>query len=198
MTRTNSIALFFLIFLTCFAESKAAFIQTSISGNLIIEWVSSEAAPAYTEFGLGTPSTNSLLADRDVALIRDGTTLITPISVNMGFYTADSNIDFYMKDEFGGTFWAFTKNLENSPTDSDLVAFRDTDNSLGLGGSVIEVLGVDNWIFHLDGPASICCDDDDNDFVVHAYISPVPLLGSGAFFVSGVLLLLGVVKKRIF
>ncbi len=95
-----------VLLLGCGAN-HASFIETTASGYLIIEYLGSHAAPAYTEFGLGTPSTDSVLSERNVALIRDGITLSTPSIVNMGFYEGGSELDFYMKDIYGGTFWAF-------------------------------------------------------------------------------------------
>ncbi len=140
--------------------------NTSRPGSLLIEFISSDAAPAYIEFGIGSPDLDSTLDDREFALIRDGVDLITPTTANMGYYPAEAEIDFYMITEFGGVFWAFSSNLGDEPTSSDLVTFTDIDNSLGFGGSIVEELGPDDWILHMDDPASICCDDDDNDFVV--------------------------------
>ena len=83
--------------------------------------------------------------------------------VDLGFFPAGSQLDFYNVSSYGGTFFAFSSALDGSPTARDLVVFRDTNNSLGFGGSAVETVGVDEWILHLDDAASLG-NDDDNEF----------------------------------
>ena len=138
-----------------------------------------------------------LVSERDVALIRDGTVLTSPSSVNMGFYSASSSIDFYFKSIFGGTFWGFSSNLTGSPTSFDLETFTDTNNSLGFGGSIIVQQGIDDWIFHMDDPASV--DDDDNDFVVRVHVEPtsaIPVPPAIWLFGSGLIGLIGLARRK--
>lgn len=174
-------------------KSSEAFIVTSQAGDLFIEFISSEASANYIEFGLGTPSPNSALSERNPALIKEGGALTTGPLSNMGFFPAGANLDFYMTCFFGQTYWAFTSNLNSSPTSSDLVTFKDTNNSLGFGGSIIEPSGINKWIFHMDDPASARYDDDDNDFVVRVQVIPqvVPIPTSLLLLVSGLMVFLG-------
>lgn len=146
------------------------FLKTSRSGDLIVEFVSSEAGFARMELGLGTPDESSAASQRKVALIHDQGNLVTPAIVNLGFFPAGSEIDFYMVGDYAGVHWAFSRNLANKPTPADLATFRDTDLSLGRGGSIIEKRGPDDWILHLDDPVSFQIDDDDNDIVVRVRI----------------------------
>ena len=191
------ITLAFILSSSIISPIANAFIVTSAPGDLFIDFVSSEAAPAFYEFGIGTPSTSSDVSERDVALIRDGTVLTSPSSVNMGFYSASSSIDFYFKSIFGGTFWGFSSNLTGSPTSFDLETFTDTNNSLGFGGSIIVQQGIDDWIFHMDDPASV--DDDDNDFVVRVHVEPtsaIPVPPAIWLFGSGLIGLIGLARRK--
>lgn len=164
--------LLLLAVLTWPAIGSAALLTTTVGGDLYFEFVSSEAASANFEFGLGTPSVLSQPSERQIGLVRTGT-IVTPADpVNMGYFAAGSGLDFFMRSNFGGDFWAFSSHLGGSPTPSDLITFEDADNSLHLGTSIVESIGLDNWIFHMDDPASICCDDDDNDFVVRVFVEP--------------------------
>lgn len=44
-------------------------------------------------------------------------------------------------------------------------AFQDTDGSLG-STSVVEQIGPDRWVMHLDGANSYKYDDDDDDMPI--------------------------------
>lgn len=178
-------------------------ITTTVAGDLIFEVLSGEGASSTQEFGFGTPSTSSTIGDRDVIFLislNGGVSGVSPAAtVNTGFFPAGSELDFYNVSDFGGTFFAFSSTLGGSPTASDLVVFADADNSLGFGGSVVEMVGTDNWILHLDDAASICCDDDDNEMVIRVYvdpsITPVPEPASALLYVSG-LVALGLLGRR--
>ncbi|WP_428776508.1 PEP-CTERM sorting domain-containing protein [Vibrio sp.] len=184
------------------ASTANAFIITSKSGDLIAEFVSSEAASAYIEFGIGTPSIDSEFSHRNALIVRDGVNIISGTTVNAGYVAAGTKLDFYMKTIFHAeSFWSFTTNLLAAPTASDLVSFSDADNSLGFGGSIVQPIGRDNWIFHMDDPASICCDDDDDDLVVRIRINPkndhVPVPEPGTFLLLMLGLAgIGMMKKR--
>jgi len=157
---------------------KGAFLNTSTSGDLIFEIIEGHGATSTLEFGLGTPDVNSTIYQRNVIftinLVDENVASVYPSRiVNMGYFPAGSGLDFYNLSNYSGTHWAFSSNLDSEPTPSDLVVFRDTDNSLGYGGTVIETISVDNWILHLDCAASICCDDDDNEMIIRVRVGNV-------------------------
>lgn len=107
--------------------------------------------------------------------------------VGLGEFLAGSGLDFYIKTSFGGNFVTYSNVLDERA----LVAFFDTDNSLGLGGSAIQRTGANTWLLNLDDAASLAFDDDDNDYRVQIRLVAVPeasslLLGSlGILVISG-------------
>lgn len=166
-----------IVGLAVFASTSAqALLVTTQAGDLVFEVLSGEGAPSSQEFGLGTPSSSSVQTDRDVVFIINlsgGVTSVTPSPVvNKGFFPAGSILDFYNLSDFGGSQFAYSSALGGTPSASDLVTFYDADNSLGFGGSVVEQLGVDDWVLHLDDAASTCCDDDDNEMVIRVRVVP--------------------------
>lgn len=188
------------------AASAVPLLTTSQAGDLIFEVLRGEGATSTQEFGFGTPSTGSSIAERDVIFVIElngGVSSVAPSPVvNAGYFTAGSSLDFYNVSNFGGTFFAFSSALGGSPTPSDLVVFADADNSLGFGGSIVETIGVDNWILHMDDAASICCDDDDNEIVIQVWVDhsaepPVSVAepASIAVFALG-LITLGAARRR--
>jgi len=150
----------------------------------MFQFLSSEAGPALMEFGLGSPSTDSSIDERDVIFLidtRNGT--ISPDTiVNMGYYYAGSGLDFYNISDWSTPIkWAFSSHLSASPTNEDLAVFTDRDNSLGWGGSIVESIGQDSWVLHMDDAWSYNIDDDDNEMVIKVWVdtsasppAPVP------------------------
>lgn len=176
--------------------SHAALITTSVSGDLIFEVLSGEGGASFQEFGFGTPSANSVKSDRDVIFTIELNGSVVGVDpspiVNAGFFSSGSALDFYNVSSFGGSFFAYSSTLGDNPSVSDLVTFTDVDNSLGFGGSVVEVVAANTWILHLDDAASgLCCDDDDNEMVIKISVdpngvpdmTPVPLPSTLVFFV---------------
>src|SRR5262245_4018112 len=150
-------------------SSGAPLLVTSTSGELFFQVLEGHGATSNQEFGIGTPATNSLPSDRTIVftihLVNENVGSVTPSAVvNMGFFSAGSALNFYNLSDFGGPHWAFSEHLGSSPSFADLEAFTDRNGSLGLGGSVVETLGTDDWILHLDDAAS--SDDDDNEMVI--------------------------------
>lgn len=150
------------------------FLVTSNGGELVFELLEGEGL-GDVELGLGTPVTTASAAARDVIftvhLSYSGLTVLPSARVSKGYYQAGSGLDFYGLSNFGGSrYWAFSSHLGGNPSAADLVMFRDTDNSRRRGGSVVDTLGTDHWILHLDDGASVCCDDDDNELVVRVRI----------------------------
>lgn len=135
-------------------------------GYLSIQFVGGEAG-GVTTFGLGTSPSNF------VALfsgLPNSPSSLSPI--NVGFFAAGVTIHFGMFTTFGGSSgWAFS----NGTDQASLVAFSDIDNSLGLGGSIIQQTSGNTWVLHLDDALSYLVDDDDNDVRIRLQITDKPV-----------------------
>lgn len=153
-------------------------LTTQTAGTLHFELLGTNGAASWLEFGLGTPDFPSDLEERRWVFFHNsqfGNQLRSHDTVNAGLVAAGQSLDFYVVTTFANkTHVAFSSRIA-TPTPSDLVVFHDTDNSLGFGGTVAETLGIDDWVLHLDDAASMCCDDDDNELIIHVYISPAPM-----------------------
>jgi hypothetical protein len=115
--------------------------------------------------------------------------------VLVGLFTAGQVVDFYERSTFGGLEGvAFSFDTTTEPS---RVAFMDLDDSLGLGGRVIEQTSPTTWLMHLDDAVSYLFDDDDNDVLIQIRLEatvtggPVPepsslvLGGTGALVMAG-------------
>ena len=170
------IGLFAIIGATCLSASgdaSASLISTTVSGDLKFEYLGGEAGPSIQEFGIGTPSTGSLASDRNAVFIIDYYQPRTSLPIiNKGYFWQGSQLDFYNLSSYNGNLFAFSSGLSTSPTLADRAAFSDTDNSLNLGGSVVEQIGGNAWILHLDDAWSYLYDDDDNELIIKIWIDP--------------------------
>ncbi len=161
----------------CFgAIAHADLITTTQSGNLIFELIDGRGGTSNQEFGIGRHDDLGALEKIFIVhLENESVKDVTPsYVVDMGFFAAGTGLDFYNISDWGGTSYAFSSALGGSPTAQDLVVFTDADNSLGLGGSVVESLGLDHWRLHLDDAASYNIDDDDNEMIIDVRVTPVP------------------------
>jgi len=135
-------------------------------GYLSVQFVGGEAA-GVTTFGLGTSPGNFVAL---LSGLPNNPSSLNPI--NVGFFAAGVTIHFGMFTTFGGSSgWAFS----NGTDQASLVAFSDIDNSLGLGGSIIEQTGSNTWELHLDDAQSYLVDDDDNDVLIRLTITNKPV-----------------------
>ena len=138
------------------------------SGNLYLEAVGGSAGSTGTaDFGLGTSQADFVPCLMGLAPNRSfGEVLV-------GFKRAGETIHFGMVTQFrGDTAWAFS----NGTDSSSLIAFGDQDNSLFMGGRVLEQTGPKAWLLHLDY-ANLGYDDDDNDILIAIRLETNP--GSG-------------------
>ena len=180
------------LFACCAAH--ASLITTSASGDLMFAYLGGEAGPSLQEFGIGTPAESSSLADRNVVFVVDYRLppVLVPI-VNKGYFWSGSELDFYNLSDYNGNLFAFSSRLASGALQPDLAVFTDRDNSLHLGGSVVQPVGDNAWILHLDDAWSYAYDDDDNELLIKVWVdqSAVPplvipepgslaLLGAGA------------------
>jgi hypothetical protein len=166
----------------------ASLLTTTTPGYLIFEAIEGHGDTSNQEFGLGTPPIGAPANQRQIIFtihLRDEQIdYVTPSNiVNMGFFPAGSALDFYNISDYRGEHWAFSSTLDSSPSASDLEVFRDRNNSLGFEGSVVEVVGLDHWILHLDDAGSI--DDDDNEMILRVRVEPVPEPSGTTLFVVG-------------
>ncbi len=152
-------ALFFSASIQIRAESFVA----PYSGNLYLQCVGGTAA-AVSTFGVGTspttftpyltglPSHPSPSGQALVGAIAAGGTVIFGIS------TVWNN----------QTYWAFS----NATDQASLVAFSDIDNSLHMGGKIIEQTSQSTWLMHFDDAASYLFDDNDADILIQLTLVP--------------------------
>lgn len=165
-----------------------ALIVTPFDGVIQFELLDGRGATSTQEFGIGTPSLASAPADRQVVfivqLVDEVVQSVTPSAiVNWGLVAQGTELDFYNLSHFGGIAWSFSSHLSGTPSSSDLQTFRDGDNSLGLGGSVVENVGLGSWILHLDDAHS--ADDDDNELLIRVALLPVPEPSTALLFSVG-------------
>ena len=142
------------------------------SGYLWIQYIGGSAAEADTTFGLGTSASDF------VPLLTGLESGSTPPPVNAGFFSAGTTIHMGMFTTWGEqSGWAFSDWTDQA----SLVAFSDIDDSLGLGGSIIQQIGPNNWVLHLDDAVSYLVDDDDNDILLVLRIWSKPWCGTSTF-----------------
>lgn len=162
-------------------SAKADSFVMPTDGYLFLQQVGGNAA-ATTTFGLGT-SQNDFLPIYTGLPNKPSPTG----SVLVGFFVQGTVIDFAMFTTFSGASgWAFSSGTDTA----SLFAFSDIDNSLGLGGSIIQQTGTNRWVLHLDDALSFGFDDDDNDVLmglrVSKHLSSVPEPTTSLLFLSGV------------
>lgn len=157
--------------------ANAGLITTTISGDLVFEALEGHGATSDQEFGLGTPNQGTPAHLRQTVftlhLVNEQINSVTPTqTVNMGYFAAGTALDFYEISSWYGEYWAFSSHIGQSPSFADITVFQDTDNSLGFGGSVVETIGLDSWVLHLDAAYNQYIDDDDNELVIRIHVEP--------------------------
>lgn len=193
-----------MLFLFCLGIgiTDASLITTTTSGDLMFEYLGGEAGPSLQEFGLGTPNINSALSQRNMIFQIDyrNATVTPSVTVNKGYFVSGSQLSFYNLSDYNGNLYAFSSSLSGSPSSSDLSVFSDTNNSLGLGGSIVENIGFNNWVLHMDDAWSYMYDDDDNEMLIRVWVdqsasppaTPVPEPATMLLFGSGFAALAGI------
>jgi len=155
----------FAVLPTCArADSIQEFVMPS-SGYLSIQFIGGEAG-GVTTFGLGT-SPSSFIAL--LTGLPNNPSILS--AVNAGFFSAGTIVHMGMFTTFGDSGWAFSSGTDQAA----ITAFSDIDNSLGLGGSIIQQTGPKTWVLHLDDALSYKYDDDDNDVLIRLRITSKPL-----------------------
>ena len=152
------------------------------SGYVSFQFIGGSAG-GVTQFGLGTSPSNfvSLLT----GLPNNPSSLKI---INAGFFSAGSIVQMGMFTRFAGmSGWAFSSGTDQA----SIVAFSDTHNTLGLGGSIYQQTGPHTWVLHLDDALSYLYDDDNNDVLLRMRITSKPVTTTTPEPASGVLLLTG-------
>ena len=129
-----------------------------VSGQLYLQQKGGSAG-AVTTFGLGTSPANFVPYYTGLPNDPDPTG-----EVSVGSFTAGTTIHFGMFTETG---WAFS----NGTDQASIVAFTDVDDSLGMGGSIIQQTSANTWLLHLDDALSYLVDDDDNDVLMQLRVA---------------------------
>ena len=134
-----------------------------VNGTLYLQQKGGDAG-ASTELGIGTSPTNFVKYYSGLPNNPD------PVGeVLVGTFTKGTIINFGMLTQFGSqSGWAFT----SGSTRASVVAFSDVDNSLHMGGKILQQLSPTTWLLHLDDALSYLYDDDDNDVLMQIRIVP--------------------------
>jgi hypothetical protein len=142
------------------------------------------SAGGTTQFGLGTSPSNfvSLLS----GLPNNPSSLAI---INAGYFTAGSIVQMGMFTTYAGmSGWAFSSGTDQA----SIIAFSDTHDTLGLGGSIYQQTGPHTWVLHLDDALSYLYDDDNNDVLLRMRITSKPITTTTTPEpASGVLLMTG-------
>ena len=133
------------------------------NGTLYLQQKGGEAG-ASTEFGLGTSPNNFVKYYSGLPNNPD------PVGeVLVGSFTKGTIINFGMFTEFGSaTGWAFSSGTDRA----SVVAFSDVDDSLHMGGGIMQQTSSTTWLLHLDDALSYQFDDDDNDVLMQVRVVP--------------------------
>jgi uncharacterized protein (TIGR03437 family) len=145
-----------LLFVSAASSAQAEGFIVPRSGNLYVRAVGGSAG-GTSQFGLGTSQNNftPLLSGLPGNPSPSG-------EVFAGLVSAGQTVHFGMFTVFGSSAYAFS----NATDAASQGAFWDTNNSLGMGGSIIEQTSSNTWLLHLDDARSYQFDDDDNDVLI--------------------------------
>jgi len=135
-----------------FAESFVA----PYSGTLYLRCIGGSAG-ATSEFGTGTSPADW------TSYLRNLPPASPTSEIRIGNVTAGELVPFAMRTKWlGKEYWAFS----TADDQASATAFSDTDNSLMMGGNIIEQTAPNTWVMHLDDAASYTVDDNDADFLI--------------------------------
>jgi uncharacterized protein (TIGR03437 family) len=124
------------------AQTGGVFVAPS-AGTLYLKCVGGSAG-ATSQFGTGNSSTNF------VSYLSSLPQSCPDTEVAAGTVTAGQTVPFGIETSWGGqTYWAFSTGTDQG----SMVSFTDMNNSLGLGGSIIQQTGSNTWVLHLNDAA---------------------------------------------
>jgi hypothetical protein len=135
------------------------------TGDLYLQQMGGSAG-GVTTFGLGTSPSNFVPYYTGLPNNPSPTG-----EVFVGLFNGGTTIHFGEFTTFAGqSGYAFS----NDTDQASIIAFSDVDNSLGMGGSIIQRTGPNTWLLHLDDALSYLYDDDDNDVLMQVRVIPEP------------------------
>jgi uncharacterized protein (TIGR03437 family) len=113
------------------------------AGTLYLKCVGGSAG-ATSQFGVGSSPSNF------VSYLSSLPQSCPDTELAAGTVTAGQTVPFGIETSWGGqTYWAFSTSTDQG----SMVSFTDMNNSLGLGGSVIQPAGANTWVLHLNDAA---------------------------------------------
>lgn len=171
-----SLSLVFVCVAVATHTARADEFVMPFTGDLYLQQMGGEAS-GVTMFGLGTSPSNFVPYYSGLPNNPNPTG-----EVLVGLFNAGTTVHFGEFTEFAGqSGYAFS----NGTDPASIVAFSDVDNSLGMGGSIIQRTGPDTWLLHLDDALSYLYDDDDNDVLMQVRVAPVPEPASCVLVIAG-------------
>ena len=144
-----------------------------ISGTLYIQCVGGSAG-ATSQFGTGTTIANF------VPYLSSLPGSCPSAEVAVGAVAAGQTVTFGIHTLWlGKDYWAFS----NGTDPASIVSFTDTNNSLGMGGKVIQQTGPSTWVMHLNDAAHYTVSSNEaNNILIQLRLSssvPPPQIGGG-------------------
>jgi hypothetical protein len=134
-----------------------------VTGALYLKCVGGSAG-ALSQFGLGTsPSTF-------VSYLSALPQACPTAEVAAGRVNAGQAVPFGIQTWWTGqSYWAFS----TSSDPGSIVSFTDMNNSLGWGGSVLQSVGTNSWVLHLNDAAHYTLSDDEgNNILIQIRLQP--------------------------
>lgn len=144
------------------ADAHAESFVAPVSGTLYISCVGGSAG-AVSQFGTGTSSANF------VPYLSSLPESCPTAQVSLGAVTAGQTVPFGIETQWGGqTYWAFSTGTD----EASIVSFTDVNNSLGMGGNIIQQTGTNTWVMHLNDAAHYTISQDEaNNILIQLQIS---------------------------
>lgn len=144
------------------APTGGVFVAPS-SGTLYLKCVGGSAA-ATSQFGIG--SSPSAFVSYLSSLPQSCPTT----EISAGNVTAQQIVPFGIETSWGGqTYWAFSTGTDQG----SIVSFTDMNNSLGMGGSVIQSTGTNTWVLHLNDAAHYTLSTSEaNNILIQVRLQP--------------------------
>jgi uncharacterized protein (TIGR03437 family) len=145
-----------------------------VSGTLYLQCVGGSAG-AISQFGTG----NSI--GSFVSYLNSLPGSCPTSEVQVGAVAAGQTVTFGIHTLWNGKdYWAFS----NGTDQGSVVSFTDMNNSLGMGGKIIQQTGTNSWVMHLNDAAHYTLSTDEaNNILIQLRLAssgpPPPQIGGG-------------------